>query len=451
MSETALAIFILGVSVFAAHFFTEIFSKIRVPDVLLLVIIGLFLGPIFHIVSVEKLETIGNIFSQITLVILLFQTGTELSFNTLISSLKGTTMLTIINFLLLSILIGLLGWLVLGMNSGISFMLGATLSANSSTVIIPMLQHINIGKKSKTILILESAFSDILSIVFALAIMESYKNGKLEIGYIFGHILASFLIDVIIGLIGSIFWSMALKKIRTIKNSTFTTPAFVFIIYGINELLGYNGAIAALAFGIGLANVDDIYNSGLKKFFKKEPATLNPKEKTLFGELVFLMKTFFFIYIGISINLDNFISVLIGLGITILIFILRIPVVRLAIPFRTADVTDKERSYMAVMLPRGLTTAVLATIIGQSGLPGTEKISNIVFSVILFSIIFTSIIIPILEKSEKSCNFYIRTLHFLQIKKKNNVKNKDNCKTQDKINETEKGKQINIDNSDTKK
>lgn len=437
MSETALAIFILGVLVFAAHLFTEIFSKIRVPDVLLLMIIGLLLGPVFNIVNAEKLEPIGNTFSQITLVILLFQTGTELSFKTLISSLKGTTMLTTINFLLLSLLIGLLGWLVLGMNPVISFMLGTTLSANSSTVIIPMLQQIDIGKKSKTILILESAFGDILSIVFALAIMQSYKIGKLEVGNIFGHILASFLIDILIGLIGSIFWSMALKKIRTLKNSTFTTPAFVFIIYGINELLGYNGAIAALAFGIGLANADAIYNSGLKKFFKKEPTTLNPKEKTLFSELVFLMKTFFFIYIGISINMDNFVSVLIGLAITILIFILRIPVVRLAIPFKTTDVTDEDRSYMTVILPRGLTTAILATIIRQSGLPGTEQISNIVFSVILFSIIFTSILIPILEKSEKFRNFYIRLLHLLQIKNKNNIKNKSHREIQDKINETE--------------
>ena len=101
-----------------------------------------------------------------------------------------------------------------------------------------MVKQISIGEKSKTILILESAFSAILCIVVALAIFESYKYGEFRVGIIFGQVFSSFLLASLIGFIGSIFWSMVLDKVRTIDNSIFTTPAFVFIIYGINELLG---------------------------------------------------------------------------------------------------------------------------------------------------------------------------------------------------------------------
>ena len=235
----------LGLLVFAAHWFAEIFSKKRIPDVLMLMLIGIIIGPVFKFVDAEKLSSMGNVFGQLTLVILLFESGTELSFKTLAESIKNTISITIVNFLLTFIAIGLLGWLVLGMNPGISFMLGAALGGSSSAVAIPLVKQISIGEKSKTILILESAFSAILCIVVALAIFESYKYGEFRVGIIFGQVFSSFLLASLIGLVGSIFWSMVLDKVRTINNSIFTTPAFVFIIYGINELLGYSGIISA--------------------------------------------------------------------------------------------------------------------------------------------------------------------------------------------------------------
>lgn len=436
--EPALLILTLGTLVFAAHWFAEIFSKKRIPDVLMLMFIGIIIGPLFKIVDADKLSSMGNVFGQLTLVILLFESGTELSFKTLADSIKNTIALTFVNFFFTFIAIGFLGWLALGMNPGISFMLGAALGGSSSAVAIPLVKQISIGEKSKTILILESAFSAILCIVITLAIFESYKYGEFRVGIIFGQVFSSFLLASLIGIIGSIFWSMVLDKVRTINNSIFTTPAFVFIIYGINELLGYSGIISALAFGIGLANMDAIHRRWLRKFFDKRPTLLNPTEKTLFSELVFLMKTFFFVYVGISIKFDSLISLLIGLGISFLLIILRIPVVRVALPHKTRGINNKDRAFLSMMIPRGLAAAVLATMISQSGLAGSERVSNIVFSVIFFTIIFTSALVPLLEKSERFRNFYIKVIYFPSFKKNNTNNNyiEDHVETIDKTSTT---------------
>lgn len=436
--EPALLILTLGTLVFAAHWFAEIFSKKRIPDVLMLMFIGIIIGPLFKIVDADKLSSMGNVFGQLTLVILLFESGTELSFKTLADSIKNTIALTFVNFFFTFIAIGFLGWLALGMNPGISFMLGAALGGSSSAVAIPLVKQISIGEKSKTILILESAFSAILCIVITLAIFESYKYGEFRVGIIFGQVFSSFLLASLIGIIGSIFWSMVLDKVRTINNSIFTTPAFVFIIYGINELLGYSGIISALAFGIGLANMDAIHRRWLRKFFDKRPTLLNPTEKTLFSELVFLMKTFFFVYVGISIKFDSLISLLIGLGISFLLIILRIPVVRVALPHKTRGINNKDRAFLSMMIPRGLAAAVLATMISQSGLAGSERVSNIVFSVIFFTIIFTSALVPLLEKSERFRNFYIKVIYFPSFKKNNTNNNyiEDHIETIDKTSAT---------------
>ena len=46
MDSTALSLVVLGTLVFAAHVFSELFSRKRVPDLLLLLIIGIIIGPV---------------------------------------------------------------------------------------------------------------------------------------------------------------------------------------------------------------------------------------------------------------------------------------------------------------------------------------------------------------------------------------------------------------------
>lgn len=406
--NVGLAIAIIGLLIFAAHLFTEIFSRKRIPDVLLLMIIGLIIGPVFNWIKPESLGSVGSVFSQLTLVILLFESGTQLTFNSLTNSIKQTSILTFSTFIAVFVVIGLLGWLCLGMSPTMSFMLGAAIGGTSSAVVIPTVNQISIGERSKTIVILESAFNAALCIVVALAILESYKIGKIQFGQLFGRVFSSFVLATLIGLLGAIFWGFVLERVRNIKNSIFTTPAFVFIIYGINEMLGYSGAIASLAFGIGLANIETLYKTTLKKFSPRKPSQLNQTEKLLFSELVFLMKTFFFIYIGICIRLDDLKLVLIGFGIAVIVFIVRIPVVYCSLSRKHDDISDQDRSYVAALVPKGLASAVLATMIAQTSIPGAQSISTIVYSVILFSIIISSVLIPLIEKYPAVMKFYVR-------------------------------------------
>lgn len=86
--STQLVIAFIGLLIFAAHLFTEIFSRKHIPDVLLLIIIGLLLGPVFELVRPEALGSVASVFTTITLVIILFQSGTELNLHTLLSQIQ---------------------------------------------------------------------------------------------------------------------------------------------------------------------------------------------------------------------------------------------------------------------------------------------------------------------------------------------------------------------------
>ena len=410
-SNTGLIIAFIGLLIFAAHLFTEIFSRKRIPDVLLLMIIGLILGPVFHLVKPEDLGPVASVFTTITLVIILFQSGTELNFSIILNSIRGTMKLTLINFFVTMIVVALLG-LLYKVNILTSLMLGAIIGGTSSAVVIPMVSQLKISKKGGTILILESAFSDVLCIVFAWAFMQAILSGSMNVGRVIGEIVSSFILATVIGVIAAILWSYVLERVRHVKNSILTTPAFVFIVYGFNEWLGFSGAIAALAFGIGMANIDSMYQRGLivKGLFKNKPSELNDTEKQLFSEVVFLLKTFFFVYIGVSIKIDQLEAILIGLVITIVLFVMRIPIVKLSVQREKDDMFIEDKMFMSGIVPKGLAAAVLATIPVQKGLEGGEVIQNVVFAVILFSITFTSILVPVLEKNNGISRLYKRLL-----------------------------------------
>ena len=423
--EIGLTIAIIGLLIFTAHLFSEIFSRKRNPDVLFLIIIGLLIGPVFHWISPESLGNAGNLFSGITLVTILFESGTQLRFSALKDSFKGALKLTALNFVLSAVAIWLTGWLVLDLDPIVSMILGCMLGGTASAVVIPIVRQMRMSEKPAIMLILEAAIGNVFSIVLALALMQAIKSRHVEFGAILGDIFSSFILATVMGLFGAIFWALILDKVRNIKYSILTTPAFVFIIYGINEWMGFSGAIAALAFGIGLANIDSIYNAWLKKFIKKVPVNLNETERSLFSELVLLLKTFFFIYVGISIQLNQWQPIVIGLGISVLLFIIRIPAVRFAIS-KKEGIPDKELAFMSALNPKGLTAAVLATQ-ALIYIPEGEValfVRNIVFSVILFSIVINSILIPLIDREELLYRIYINLLSFNQRMKDVVVKTK---------------------------
>ena len=413
--QIGLTIAIIGLLIFTAHLFSEIFSRKRIPDVLFLIIIGLLIGPVFHWLSPESLGNAGSLFSGITLVTILFESGTQLRFTALKDSFRGALRLTALNFILSAVAIWLVGWLVLELDPIVSMILGCMLGGTASAVVIPIVRQMHMSEKPAIMLILEAAIGNVFSIVLALALMQAIKSRHVEFGAILGDIFSSFILATVMGLFGAIFWALILDKVRNIKYSILTTPAFVFIIYGLNEWMGFSGAIAALAFGIGMANIDSIYNAWLKKFIKKVPVNLNETERSLFSELVLLLKTFFFIYVGISIQLNHWYPIVIGLGISVLLFIFRIPAVRFAIS-KKQGIPQKELVFMSALNPKGLTAAVLATqaLIYIPNVETAMFVRNIVFSVILFSIVINSILIPLIDKEKSLYRIYLRLLSFNQ-------------------------------------
>ncbi|CDN31320.1 sodium/hydrogen exchanger [Mucinivorans hirudinis] len=425
-SSIPIALVSIGLLVFLSHLFASLFSKKMVPDVLLLIIVGVALGPITGVLSPANFGTVGPVFTTITLVVILFEGGTSMSLQTLKKVWKSTMSLTMSSLIVLVAAVTAIAYFFFDFSLLASLTLGAIMGGTSSAVVIPIVSKLKIGEETKTVLILESALTDVFCIVLALACIQTFIEGEINIGITIGTVISSFVLAIIIGVFGGLIWSNIITRIRNIQNSIFTTPAFVFVMYGVSELLGFNGAISALSFGITMANLDNFTSFIFRKLMGGEPHKLNDTELVFLREITFLLKTFFFVYIGISIVYDDTQSLLLGGVVTVVLYVIRLFIAKYRSP-QSATLMDK--SIISMISPKGLAAAVLATIPAMAGMPEGAAIKNITYAVVFFSIILTSLLIIANNKSRTLQNLYAAFFSYNFTKKQslptNNEKRED--------------------------
>lgn len=389
-------IIFLGSLIFFSHFAKSMFDRTKIPNVLLLLIIGIILGPISGLVKPEDYGQVGKVFTNLTLIIILFESGTSLKFDELKKAIGRATLLTVINFVATMAVASVLFNYLTKLDWMGSLFIGAVIGGTSSAVVIPMVKQLKLGSNSQTILYLESVISDVLCLVVGLAMLEGMKLGIIKPGAILGQVGKAFLFAAIIGVAAGLAWSFILKMIRGLENSMFITPAFVFILYGIVEFLGFNGGIAAIGFGIILGNNEFLLKSkAVRSIFKIKSTTFNKNEKQFFSEIVFILQTYFFVYVGTSIQFGSVSTYLIGLVVVGLIIIARAPVTKLVSKKGTPA---RDITISSIMTPKGLVTAVMASIPLQMNIDHGDIIQDLGYSVVLFSILICSILVILISK-----------------------------------------------------
>jgi NhaP-type Na+/H+ or K+/H+ antiporter len=393
--DSALMIVSVGLLVFLAHLFAALFSRTRVPDVLPLVLLGVLVGPVLKLVSAETFGQFGNIFTTIALVMILFESGLGLHFTQVHSSLLTGLRLTLVSYLLAVVSVWLIAIPLLELSVLEALILGAILGATAPAIVIPLSRQLRIEESTRTILLLETSISEALCFVVTLGFLQIVRYEELEPGLLVGQLISSFLLAAAIGVFFAFLWSSILNRIRQLSNSMFLTPAFVFILFGLTEILGYSGALASLAFGIVLGNAHHLNFTLLHEKTSLRPVQLKETEKAFFAEAVFLLKTFFFFYIGLSIRLHDVVLVSSGLILSFVLYAVRIPAVRLVFD-RTVKKFDA--AIMSIMIPKGMAAAVLANLPLLLKLSNGAIIQEVVFAVILISIFATSILSFFVER-----------------------------------------------------
>jgi NhaP-type Na+/H+ or K+/H+ antiporter len=353
-------------------------------------------GPLSGFLSPEDFGYVGPLLSAVALTLMLFDGGSHLTFETLKTSLKDSVVLAISTFILTVLISSGVAYYLMGNELIPALFIGAVLGSISPAVVVPIVRMLSLSEKTKSTLVVESAITDVLSIIIALGILKTLLAGhKTIMEFIGTNLIATMAMSLLVGFGGAVIWSTILEKIRKFPNTIFTSLAFLFLLYGLAEILGYSGPISVLIFGVVLANSKKIPLDIVQRFGADHLTEFTSIEKTLFQEVIFLVKTFFFIFLGMSIQFGNLKVLLIAIVLTGLIFMGRLFLCRILTP---KDTSVSEAAMISIIIPKGLAAAVLAEVPMHMGLPTDAlpiftEIRAVIYMVILFSILLTAFLI----------------------------------------------------------
>jgi cell volume regulation protein A len=396
-----LLVFVIISAILFFGFFAEyVFRKTGIPDVLFLLLFGIILGKYgLDMIHTSDVAIAAPIFISFALMFLLYDGAFRIDLASFAKGFSKSMQLTWFNFFVsAAVITGI--FLACGFDIYASLLVGFTLGGISSAFVIPVLKQMDVSKPVYSILALESAFTDVICIVFALTVMDLMTAATISLKTVASTIVSLFAVAGMIGVVGGIIWAIVLTKLLKEELMNMVTIAFLLVIYVATEYLGGNGAIACLFFGIVLKNSFEL-RALLHQAMYPEAKPEKPVEKTqnqevgislttvneeeFYREIAFFVKTLFFVYIGILLDFSDQRAVIIGVAAALVILAVR-PLSK----FVTRDMKENDAGLIGAVFARGIAPAAIMQLAVTRGIPGATELSGIVMIFILATIVLSS-------------------------------------------------------------
>lgn len=418
-SATITAFLAIGFIIVVGFLGNLIFSRFKIPDVLILVGIGMILGPdilgnrfgIITDATLEDLNQFKDIILNAALIIILFDGGLNLDILSVSQSMKLSILISVAAFLMSIFMVGFALYGIMGMDFLLSLCLGAIIGGTSSAIVMPIVNRMRVHPRTKAMLSVESVFTDVLVIVAALAILSIILLGEINMVSVTRDIASKFLLGALVGFLAGICWLFVLRRLENQPLSYMLTIGALFIISALIEEppISSSGAVAALTFGLALSNRDII-----RKRLKLRTATFgtNLQIQQFHTEIAFFVRTFFFVYLGMFFRFSSFTEIHLVTGLLMISMVVLARWVASLMVSKVGNLDFADSMAIFSLMPRGLAAAVLATLPAamlQDSIYWNDKLGFLFLNTTLIVILGTTIITTILTfATEKSIDRKIR-------------------------------------------
>lgn len=391
--------------------------RLKIPAILPLILIGLFVGPISTLISEDGTQWIQPIwngregffpgeslyyFVSLAIGIILFEGGLTLKFGEVnkVGSVIGK--LISVGSFVTFVGCGIAAYFILGLDWKMSFLFSSLIIVTGPTVITPILRNIPLRKEVSAVLKWEGILIDPIGALVAVLVFE-FISVKGDLGYTkqafveFGKII---LIGFSFGISGGYALYFAIKK-KLIPHYLLNVVSLsvVLLIFVESDVFAHeSGLLSVVVMGMFLGNRD----------------LPNLKELLYFKEsLSVLLISILFILLSANITLEDL--ELVANYKTAILFAIIIFVVRpIGVFLSTLGSAFKlnEKLFISWVGPRGIVAAGIASLFGSKlaakGVAGAEYITPLVFAVVLVTVLlnaataryFAKIVGVFLKKSE---------------------------------------------------
>ncbi len=396
--NTLSILFALPLIVIFSYLFDTIARKTKFPAVILLMFTGILIRTVTTASGYNDFEFLENlipVLGTIGLILIVLEGAFELeiSFEKLPLILKGF----LAAFFILIANIWLLQWLfgfLFQMETNEAVLYAIPLSIISSAVAIPsassLLNH------EREFVIYESAFSDILGIMIFNYALRQFDSQEPLVG-------AAPLINLGFQIIGVIIISvlityMLFRLLQKIDHQVkfFLILALLILVYALGKLFHLPALVTIFIFGIFLGNVKSLLPRFLRNYLDLEKTEKGLHEfHVLTAESTFIVRTFFFLFFGFSMQLINFNS-LSHLIYGLIIFITMLLFRYLYFTVTTLKIKPSPIVYMS---PRGLISILLFIQLKEISFINTIQVP--IDERVLLIVILSSMLIMLLGTMKK--------------------------------------------------
>lgn len=371
-----------GVTIFLGVAGESFFKRTGIPDIAFLMILGVIIGPVLGIIQADVVLEIVPYFAALALIIIMFDGGLNLDIKQMIRTAHFALVLAVLGFIMSMIIVTLLAHYGLGWEWLDSILLASIVGGSSSIVVFGLLRQVHVSEETKSMLGFESALTDILATIVAFIMFDAILTGYFDLnllGITFGKAVT---VGLLLGLGVGIPWMYVTTKLSNAQHSYMLTIGILFVLFFLARSFGESGALTALVFGLMLGN-----RYRLSRYLKFKLPDIS-HDDTTHNQLTFLVRSFFFVFVGLLASFGQLEYIIFGIIATLVIYYGRAILTKISLTKRFSQL---DRKVTTVMIPRGLAAAVLATFPLTLGLPNGEAYSQIVFFIILASVIITTI------------------------------------------------------------
>jgi NhaP-type Na+/H+ and K+/H+ antiporter len=379
---TYTTLIILSGLVIFSYLFDLIAGKTKIPSVILLLLLGIGIRQAVDYFGLKMfnfkliLPTLGTL----GLILIVFEGALELRYNSNKNAIIKKAFFSALSILLVSaIAITFIIHYLTSQSIYLCFVNAIPYCVVSSAVAIPSAS--NLSKSKKEFIIYESSFSDILTVVLFNFIVRNPHIDVVSFAKLGGELTGIILVAII-----SCLLLLYLIGRLTHHIKSFLIISLLILVYSVGQSYHLSALIIVLALGLFLNNANQITFPWFKKLFIYP--TFQHDIKQLFqlsAESAFLMRTFFFIVFGYSIDvfqLQDVTLLLTGGAILLCIYLVRFLYIKL--------VSKTDLMPELVIVPRGLISVLL-----YYNLPDNLKIPQVGTGLLFIVVLGTSLILSL--------------------------------------------------------
>lgn len=376
----------------------QVFDRFRIPDYFVLMTIGLVLGsgwiPLGGVDPRASLAPIAPVLTSIALAFILFEGGLALRVRGMGRVWAVATGHTAAAMALSIVGVWFAGMYILGLTSTTSLILAIAFCGPSATIVLSFLPRTNVADRTRFTLTVEGVLGNVVATVLILVLVQlpgSPADAASWMPYLAGGAAAASLAAVV-----GFGWAKAVSGQRRPAFAFMTSVALAVVLYGVGEgFLGGNGGIAAFVFGLILGS-------------RRVLAAPNPEAAGARGlqdfhrELVFLLRTFFFVYLGLQVSLPQVnVTALLGAVVFTAIFVLsRLP--SSAALGRVWRLARLDVGILRATIGRGMTDTVLILFAIEAGIIATSEagfVTDLLFLVVLAAAAASALFVALAERT----------------------------------------------------